>query len=655
MKNKWTRGTTYLVATALFTACGGGGGGGGNSTPDPAPPTSSGPSATAPAITTQPSNATVSVGATATFTVVASGTDPLSYQWQKNGTAITGATGASYTTPAVSSADDGEMFNVVVTNTAGSATSGSARLSVSAPSGNTPSTADVVTFKNDVSRSGLYAVETVLTPANVNSASFGLLRQLSVDGKVDAQPLYVSQLSIGGSAHNVVFVATEHGSVYAFDADSGTQLWKVSLLKSGEMTSGEQGCTQVSPEIGITSTPVIDRTAGANGTIYVVAMSFDASSKYHQRLHALDLTTGAELLGGPTEITATFPNQAGTTTFEPGQYEERAALLLANGMIYTSWTSHCDNPPYSGWIIAFDQATLARTSILNVAPNSGVALTGVPSGDNTSGSTNGPAIWMSGSGPGADAAGNVYLLTGNGRFETTLDANGFPNMGDYGNAFVKISKSGTTLTVSDYFATLDAVHLSAIDADLGSGGEMLLPDLQDGTGAVKHLVVGAGKDANIYLVDRDNMGKFDPAKNNIWQQVNGALGGQIRSSPAYFNGTIYFGPVNGAMKAFTLTNAKLPTSATSHTSGTFQYPGTSPVVSANGTANAIVWAHTSGSTAVLHAYDGTNLAKELDTTGQATGSRDNFGSNYKFITPTIAGGKVFVGATSSVAVFGLLH
>jgi outer membrane protein assembly factor BamB len=364
------------------------------------------PTATAPAITTQPASASVVVGNTATFTVAASGTAPLSYQWQKSGAAIAGATSASYTTPAAAIADNSAMFSVVVTNSAGSVTSGNAALTV-----NATAVGDVATFKNDLARTGQNLTETVLTPANVNSTSFGLLHAVMVDGKVDAQPLYLSQVPISGKPHNIAFAATEHGSVYAIDADAGTPIWQVSLLAAGETPSDTHACTQVMPEIGITSTPVIDRTAGPHGAIYVVGMSIDKSSNYHQRLHALDLTTGAELFNGPTEITATFPNAAGTTTFAPGQYEERTALLLANGQIYTAWTSHCDVAPYSGWIMAFDQKTLAPTAVLNVGPNSGAA---VPNG--TSFNRNGPAMWMSGDGPGADAAGNVYLLTGNGLF-----------------------------------------------------------------------------------------------------------------------------------------------------------------------------------------------------------------------------------------------
>jgi hypothetical protein len=649
MNRKLAGGLACLVVAALFAACGGGG-----STSNPTTP--SAPAATAPTITTQPVNAAGTVGSTVTFTVVASGTDPLSYQWQKSGNAIAGATAASYTTPALQISDDGSMFAVVVTNSAGTLTSGNAKLSVTAQPSSGPSAADVVTFKNDALRSGQYLVETTLTPTNVNSTSFGLLHNPKVDGKVDAQPLYLSQLTLGGAAHNVVFVATEHGSVYAIDADAGTTLWQVSLLATGETPSGTHGCDQVQPEIGVTSTPVIDRTAGPNGTLYIVGMSIDKSSNYHQRLHALDVTTGAELLSGPAEIAATFPNSAGTTTFDPGQYEERAALLISGGMIYTSWTSHCDISPYSGWVIAFKQSDLTRAAIVNVAANSGVALTGVPTGDNTGYSTNGPAIWMSGDGPGADAAGNIYFLTGNGRFETTLDANGFPNQGDYGNSFVKASLSGGNLAVTDYFATFDEVHLSAQDLDLGSGGEMLLPDLMDSTNTVKHLVVGAGKDGKIYLVDRDNMGKFNSTKNNIWQEVDGALGSGIHSSPAYFNGNLYYGPIGGTLKAFSITSAKISATATSQSTGSFSYPGSSPVVSASGTANPIVWAHENGgSGAVLHAYNAANLATELYNSTQATGNRDQFGAGNKFITPTVAGGKVFVGTTNSVGIFGLLH
>jgi hypothetical protein len=504
----------------------------------------------------------------------------------------------------------------------------------------------------------LNPTETVLTPANVNSARFGLLRLLQVDGKVDAQPLYLSHLSIGSATHNVVFVATENDSAYAFDVDSGAVLWHVSLLGSGGTTGDGQGCDQVVPTIGVTATPVIDRSAaGGHGAIYLVAMTKDGAG-YHQRLHALDATTGVELSGSPTEITATYPIASGTTSFDPGRYEERAALLLYNGTIYLSWTSHCDTLPYSGWVMAYSGSTLAQTAVLNLGPNS------------ASDSVNplGPAIWMSGNGPAVDASGNLYLLTANGAFETTLDANGFPSNKDYGNSFVKISTAGGGLAVSDYFALKDGVTKSHNDTDLGSGGEILLPDLTDSSSTVRHLVVGAGKDGNIYVVNRDSMGHFSPSANNIWQELDnlwpsGQAGNDtgIYSTPAYFNNTVYYANVGGTLKAFTVSSAKLSSAPAMQTTVSFTYPGASPAVSANGTANGIVWVYENSNPAVLHAYDASNLANELYNSSQAANTRDQFGNGAKFITPTIVDGKVFVPGIqinsttlSQVAVFGLL-
>ena len=502
---------------------------------------------------------------------------------------------------------------------------------------------DVTTYKNDVARTGQNLTETSLTTANVNATSFGLLRTLATDGKVDAQPLYLSALSVNGTAHNVAFVATESDTVYAFDTDSGSTLWQKSLLASGESPSDDRNCGQVTPTIGITATPVIDRSAGTHGIIYVVAMSLDSSQNYHQRLHALDVTTGAELLGGPMEIAAVFPAAGGgSNTFDAGAYEERAALLLVNGVLYTAWTSHCDDSPYTGWIIAYNATTLAQTAVLNVAPNS---------------AGGGPAIWMAGGGPAADSAGNVYLLTANGVFDTTLDASGFPSQGDYGNSFLRLATAGGSLTVADYFAMFNEVAESNADTDLGSGGAMLLPDVTDSGGMTRHLMVGAGKDGNLYVVNRDSMGKFNPNNNNqIWQELPGVLGAGIWSTPAYFNGSVYYGPQGGPLLAFALSSALLGAAPSSQTAASFAYPGTAPAVSANGTGNGIVWAHENAGSgqAVLHAYAAGNLANELYNSTQAANSRDAFGSANKFITPTIADGKVLVGTENGVGVFGLL-
>ena len=496
---------------------------------------------------------------------------------------------------------------------------------------------DVATYRNDIARTGANLTESVLTPANVNSATFGLLRILSTDGKVDAQPLYLSHLSIGGGSHDVVLVATEHDTVYAFDAQNGATLWQKSLLGAGESPSDDHGCYQISPEIGVTSTPVIDRSAGPHGAVFIVAMSRDGSSNYYQRLHALDITTGAELFNGPVSVNPTYASPAGgQKTFSPGQYAERAALLLDNQTLYTSWTSHCDTQPYSGWVVGFSESTLAQTVVLNVAPDS----------------NDGPSIWMSGGGLAADSAGNIYLITANGAFETTLTSSGFPQYGDYGNSFLRLSSAGGGLAVADYFAPSSEVADSAADLDLGSGGPVVLPDLPDSSGVVRHLVVGAGKDGNLYVINRDDMGKFSPSGNADWQELDGALPGGTYSTPAYFNGTVYYGDAGGSLKAFAVTGAKLSSMPASQTATRFQFPGTAPAVTANGTSNGIVWAAENSSPAVLHAYDATDLTHELYNSSRACSGRGNVGAGNKFITPTIADGMVFVGTTNGVAVFG---
>ena len=594
--------------------------------------------AVAPAITQQPASVTVTAGQTATFSVTATGTDPLTYQWQKGTSAITGATSASYTTPATTTANNGTQYKVVVSNSAGNATSNAATLTVNAAP---PASTDVLTYHNDIARTGQNLNETTLTTSNVTSAKFGKLGFYPVDGLVDAEPLYASTVAVpSNGTHNVLVVATEHDSVYAFDADSGATLWHVSMLKTGETTSDNRGCGQVTPEIGVTSTPVIDRTQGPNGVIYIVAMSKDASGNYHQRIHALDLALGTELLSGPVDIQATYPgtgdsSSSGNVVFEPGQYKERAALLLLNGVIYTGWASHCDIRPYTGWIIGYSESTLAQTSVLNVTPNG-----------------NEGAIWMAGAGLAADSSGNIYFLDANGDFDTNMNASGFPGDGDYGNAFMKLSTS-SGLAVADYFEMDNEASENSSDTDLGSGGMIVLPDLTNGSGQTMHLAVGAGKDSNLYLVNRDSMGKFSSNNANIYQELAGALPGGVWAMPAYFNNMLYYGSVGSPIQAFPFTNAKLSTSATAQTANSFGYPGATPSISANGASNGIVWAVENASPAVLHAYNAANL-NELYNSNQASGGRDQFGSGNKFMTPMIVNGKVFVGTPNGVAVFGLL-
>jgi outer membrane protein assembly factor BamB len=505
------------------------------------------------------------------------------------------------------------------------------------------SATDVVTYHNDIARTGQNLQETILSYSNVDSSSFGKLFVLPVDGVIDAEPLYLSSVTIpGNGTHNVVYTVTENDSVYAFDADTGTQLWHVSVLANGESPSDAHDCDQISPQIGIAATPVIDRDSGPHGTIYVVAMSKNAST-YFQRIHALDITTGKEEFGGPTTVQAKFPGHGdnshnGYVIFAPGRYAERAGLLLLNHVLYTAWTSHCDERPYTGWLIGYDESTLAQTRVLNVTPNG-----------------NQGAIWQAGSGIASDGT-NIFFLDGNGTFDTTLNKKGFPAKGDYGNGFLKVSTRGNKLRVADYFNMFDTVSESNGDEDLGSGGAMVLPAMKDAEGKVRYLAIGAGKDGNIYVVDRTNMGKFNPQNNSaIYQEVDGVLGGGEWATSVYYKGSVYFGPQGNNLMQFEFSQARLSTSPHSTSAASFTYPGTTPSVSADGSSNGIVWAieHTDP-VDVLHAYRAANLATELYNSNQAKNQRDHFGSAGHFETPMIVNGKVYVGTTNGVAVFGLL-
>jgi hypothetical protein len=621
---------------------------------------------TAPSITVQPANQTVTAGLTATFTVTASGSAPLSYQWQSeaSGAGSFSNVGAASATPGLSVANttvgmSGTQYRVVVSNGVNpAATSNAATLTVNPVNA---SSVRVLTFHNDVERTGQNLSETILTTTNVNSTSFGLVGTITVDGLVDAEPLYVGGLTISGATHNVVFIATENDSVYAFDADTFTMLWRNQLLSGtspAEVASDNHGCDQVVPIIGVTATPVIDLNAGPNGTIFVVAMSKTSGGTYHQRIHALDLLSGADRMAA-TDIQATFSgtgtgSSGGIQTFNPGSYEERAALLLLNGTIYTTWTSHCDATPYNSWVIGFNETNLARNTILDMTAN-GASAAG--HGGQEGG------IWMAGAGPAADSSGNIYLLIGNGTFDTTLNGSNFPNMCDFGNSFMKLSTgatgcNGTSLGVADYFtmhnACCGSTSESFQDTDLGSGGVVVLPDLQNGA-TTFHLAVGAGKDGNLYVVNRDNMGKFNSSSDSaIYQELGGALSGGVWSTPAYFNNTVYYGPVDNSLLAFPITNAQLGSTPKTSTN-TFGYPGTMPSISANGSGNGIVWALDTGTTGTLFAYNAATMAQLFSGTFTATASA-------KFATPMIANGKVYAGTgpTSgsnggSVAVFGLLN
>ncbi|HKS67807.1 MAG TPA: hypothetical protein VJR26_11255 [Candidatus Acidoferrales bacterium] len=507
-----------------------------------------------------------------------------------------------------------------------------------------PSDPNVLTYHNDVARTGQNLDERILTPGNVNAASFGKVAFLNTQGKVDAQPLYVSNLRVKGKKRNVVFIVTEHDLAYAFDADTFQQLWRVALIPASETPSDKRDCEQIEPEIGITATPVVDLTAGAHGTMYVVTMSKNARGQYFQRLHALDITTGADRLP-PSTIAATYSvpdsgGQAEKVVFDPKQYKERTALLLSNGVIYTTWSSHCDHDPYNSWVIGMSARTLKRVNALCLTPNGSEG-----------------SIWMTGNGPAVDQAGYIYMLLGNGTFDPTLDEHGFPTERDFGNAFVKLEARGNYLGVFDYFVMHNTAAESNGDEDLGSGGLVLLPDMKDARGNIRHLAIGAGKDQAIYVVNRDAMGKFNPASDKaIYQELPNALGGAEFGSPAYFNGVVYYGAYLAPMKAFPISNARLAPTPSSETKARFDYPGVIPSISANGASNAIVWVveAVNSDKGVLHAFDPSDLTRELYNSNQAPNGRDHFRSN-KFITPTIAGGKVFAGTRTGVMVFGLLH
>jgi hypothetical protein len=500
---------------------------------------------------------------------------------------------------------------------------------------------DVLTWHNDIGRTGQNQNELILTPALVNSTNFGLLANVVVDGKVDAQPLYVSALAINGGTHNVLFIATEHDSVYAVDADSGKVYWQKTMLKTGESPSDVRNCGQVVPEIGITATPVIDRNAGTHGTIFLVAMSKDQAGNYTHRIHALDLATGSDQADSPVAVQATFPGKGdgssnGTVVFAPGQYKDRPALLLLNGSLYTSWSSHCDIRPYSGWMISYIESTLKQSAVINFAPNGSDA-----------------APWNAGAGPAVDSSGYVYMALGNGTFDTTLTAQGIPSTADYGNSMVKMQAS--TLAPVDYWTMYNSDSESNGDVDLGSGGLMVLPDQVDATGKTRHLAVAAGKDGNLYVADRDNMGHYDATNDGtIYEQLTGALPGGVWSSPAYFNSRVYYGSVGSSLRSFPVAQAQLNGNSIQTTTTTFGYPGTTPSISSYGSTNAIVWAPENSNPAVLHAYEAGNLATELYNSEQA-GTRDQFGTGNKFIVPTIANGKVYVATTNSVGIFGFLR
>jgi hypothetical protein len=496
----------------------------------------------------------------------------------------------------------------------------------------------MLTHHNDDARTGQNLNETALRLSNVNSASFGKLAEYSIDGIAHASPLYVANVNIPGvGLKNVVYVATEHDSVYAFDADvrSSTPLWRRSFLGTGVTTvpNGDTGeCCDIAPEIGITGTPVIDPTTQ---TLYVVVKTKEGAGNYPQRLHALDLATGAEKFGGPVLIQASVPGTGtgssnGQLPFNSLRENQRTALLLRNGTVYFGFGSHGDFQPYHGWLLGYNATTLQRTFVFNATPNG-----------------EGGGIWQSGGGMAMDAAGNFFFGTGDGTF--SVNGGGI----DYGDTFVKLTTAGT---VADWFTPHDEAYIDGNNLDLDAGGMILLPDQP---GPHPHLLVSAGKNGTIYVVDRDNMGRFNAVDRNVQTLDNifpfgTPLPGNY-SSPVYYNGAVYFAPVADVVQMFRLTNGLLSTSPTSTTAQAFAYPGASLAISANGNTNGILWAVQKNGAAAgtLRAYDAANLAVELYNSDQA-GTRDRLDVAAKFSIPLVINGRVYVASEGKLTIYGLL-
>ena len=506
-----------------------------------------------------------------------------------------------------------------------------------------PLSAQVLTAQYDNARTGATLRETLLTPANVNSAHFGKVFSFAVDGDVYAQPLYVPRVEIPGRGiHNVVFVATEHDSVYAFDAEGAPAepLWHVNFLNPGAkvftVPARDVNCPFIAPEIGITPTPAIDLESG---TLYVLARTKEGGSafapaQFVQKLHALAITTGVEKFGGPREIKASVKGRGaassgGEVAFDPLRELPRAALLLSGGQVYMSWGSSCDVGPYHGWLMAYDAHTLAQTAVFNTSPDAQES-----------------GIWQSDNGPAADEEGNIYAATGNGKF--TVAANGR----DYGDSLLKLRLSGRALNVIDYFTPFNEQALNREDADLGSGGPMVLPRNSGAPG----LVMVGGKDGNFFVLDRDRLGKYEPSGNGNALQVIKFRDG-VYSAPAYWNGHVYLLARRDYLSAFPLEHGRL--SSKPDAQGDRFEPGATPAISANGNRNGIVWLidtkawNGADKPAVLHAYDAANVSHELYNSEQ-NDARDSAGLTLRFTVPTVANGRVYVNAKRRIDVYGLL-
>ena len=499
--------------------------------------------------------------------------------------------------------------------------------------------AQMTTSQVDNARTGADLRETTLTPRNVNPRQFGRLFTLRVDGDVYAQPLFVPEVEVPGKGrHDVLYIATEHDSVYAFDAygNPATPLWQVTFLTNGATTLLERDvqCFFIRPEVGITSTPVIDIKTG---TLYVLARTKDehllSANVYHQRLHALAITNGVEKFGGPVEINANVPGKGdgsngGSVAFDPLRENPRAALLLSKGTVYLSWASSCDVGPYHGWVMAYDAQTLKQKAVFNDSPDADDG-----------------GIWESDTGIAGDEDGNVYAATGNGSFDVAKGGR------DYGDSLIKLR--GADLRVLDYFTRFNADLLNFADDDLGSGGPMLVPAER---GERLHVAIVGGKAPLLYVVDRDKMGHFQPDSNSHAVQTIPTRGG-IYGAASYWNHNVYVLSDHDAVREYQMSRGTLTFKAAS--SFSLRDHAATPAISANGDRDGIVWVVSSKGwdspdrTAVLHAADASDLGHELYNS-EMNAARDRAGLALRFNIPTIANGHVYIGAKREVDVYGLL-
>jgi hypothetical protein len=476
----------------------------------------------------------------------------------------------------------------------------------------------VFTYHNDLSRDGVNNREYALNTSSVKAATFGKRFACAIDAAAYAQPLWVANVAIGDGTHNVVIAATQHDTVYAFDADASPcqTYWSKSLLDNGEkwVTSGDVNTNDITPDIGIVGTPVID--PGTN-TIYVVSKSKNGSH-FHQRLHALSLTDGSEKFNGPQEISFS----SGGIDFNPLTQNERCGLALVNGVVYVAYASHGDNPTYYGWIVGYSASSLNQVALFNDDPGSGFG-----------------GIWMSGGAPAADSSGNLYVITGNGNFDGNAQ---------FGDSFLKLSTSGG-ISVSSFFSPSNQASENSGDLDFGSGGAAILVD--PSAGPVPHLAIGGGKDGKMFLLNRDNLGGNSGNDGGAVQAFS--VGNMIFATAAFWQNTLYIGPITDHVKSYTLNTSteQFNTAPASQSPGTFGFPGATPSISAQGGSNGIVWAIENAGSAVLHAYDATNLGSELWNSGN--NGADQGGGAVKFTVPTVANGKVYVGTSSEISVYGL--